>query len=447
MTKQILLILAFLLTSQIFFGQSLENKNSIDEFLIYLSKENSFLGTVEMKKGNEIVYSYKSNPLEAENGQYRIGSITKIFTAITVFQLIEEQKLTLQTPLSQFYPKIKYADQITIENLLSHTSGIFNITFWEDYYSTRNQNFSKEQILNIIYKEKADFKPNKDCSYSNSNYVLLGYIIEDITGKSYATNINERITQKADLQNTFVAETVQDVKDYKSYLFNGKDWFEDVSSHPSLPFAAGAVISTVSDLNKLMYYLFHGDLVSENSLATMQKLKSKSIGHGLFKAPFYDKIGWGHTGGIDEFKSATLYFPTEDLYLSIASNGSRLGINDIMVGILSAYYDKKYEYPVFYHSDIQEPPLSVFTGTYKAKLIGFITVGKFEITPAENNYLFMSELENGKVGERALLERIDANTFYLRNAKGKLIFTIENNKVKKLVLEQGKMSIKCTKVK
>ena len=112
MTKQILLILSFLLTSQIFFGQTIGNRNSIDDFLNYLSKENSFLGAVEMKKGNEIVYSYKSNTLEPDNGQYRVGSITKIFTAITVFQLIEEQKLTLQTPLSKFYPKIKYAESL-----------------------------------------------------------------------------------------------------------------------------------------------------------------------------------------------------------------------------------------------------------------------------------------------------------------------------------------------
>jgi len=125
-----------------------------------------------------------------------------------------------------------------------------------------------------------------------------------------------------------------------------------------------------------MHHLFHGDLVSDISLATMQKLKSKSIGHGLFKAPFYDKIGWGHTGRIDKFKSATLYFPTEDLYLSVTSNGSRLGINDIMIGILSSYYGKKYDYPLFYHSEIREPKLSVFTGTYKAKLAGIITLGK-----------------------------------------------------------------------
>ncbi|UUV20593.1 serine hydrolase domain-containing protein [Paenimyroides aestuarii] len=446
MTKKAIILLSFLITTNCF-SQTDSNKIAVNNFLNYLSKENSFLGTVEMKKGNETVYSYKSNPLKAENGQYRVGSVTKIFTAIAVFQLIEEKKLTLQTPLSKFYPQIKYADQITIENLLSHTSGIFNITFWDNYYSTRNQNFSKEQILNIITKEKPDFKPNKDCSYSNSNYVLLGYIIEDLTGKSYATNIDERIVKKAGLQKTFVAENEQDIKQYKSYLFNGKDWFEDVSSHPSLPFAAGAIISNVSDLNKLMYHLFHGDLVSNESLAVMQKLKSKAIGHGLFKAPFYDKIGWGHTGGIDEFKSAALYFPSEDLYLSITCNGSRLNINDIMVGILSAYFDKKYEYPVFYHSEVTKPELAIFTGTYKAKIAGLVTIAKFEITEAENNYLFMNELENGKIGERALLERMDANTFFLRNAKGKLIFTMENNKVKNLVLEQGKMAIKCVKVK
>lgn len=118
-----------------------------------------------------------------------------------------------------------------------------------------------------------------------------------------------------------------------------------------------------------------------------------------------------------------------------------------MVGLLSKYYRKKYDLPEFYHSEIQNPPISAFAGTYKAKLVGFITLGTFEINPAENNYIFMTEILNGKKGQKALVERIDANNFYLRSAKGKLIFTInKNNEVEKLVLEQGKMSIKCTKI-
>ena len=448
MRNQIISFLGFFFLSQTLFAQTQDYKLSIDSFLNYVVKENSFLGEVEMKKGNETIYTYKSNQLEPQNGQYRIGSITKVFTAIVTFQLIEEQKLSLQTPLSNFFPKIKYADQIKIENLLSHTSGIFNVTYWDNYYSTRNQLFSKEQILNIIYNQKPDFKPNSDCSYSNSNYILLGYIIEEITNKTYAINVKERITDKVGLQQTFVAVNEQDISNKKSYLFNGKSWFQDVSSHPSMPFSAGAIISTGGDLNKLMFNLFNQNLVSDASLATMQELKSKTIGHGLFKAPFYDKIGWGHTGGIDEFKSVTLYFPSDDIYLSVIVNGCRLSVNDILIGVLSAYYDKKNEYPKFYHSDILEPPTSAFTGTYKAKLAGFITVAKFEITPAENNYLFISELEDNKVGEKGLLERIDANTFYLRQANGKLIFTLDkNNQVTKLLLEQGKMSIKCSKIK
>lgn len=309
--KQLLLLLSFSAFSQIIYAQSSDYKNSIDSVMSYFSKENSFLSNIEMKKGNDIIYSYSSNSFEPKDGQYRIGSITKTFTSIIIFQLIEEQKLTLETTLSKFYPKIKNAENITIENLLSHTTGIYNITSWENYYSTRNQNFSKEQVLNIIYNGQPDFKPSKDCSYSNSNYILLGYIIEDITSKNFALNVKERITNKIDLQQTFVAENESYIKNEKSYLYNGKTWVEDISSHPSLPSSAGAIVSTVSDLNKLLYNLFNGNLVSEKSLSIMQSLKSKSIGHGLFKLPFYDKIGWGHTGSIDEFKSATAYFPAD----------------------------------------------------------------------------------------------------------------------------------------
>ncbi|WDF46598.1 serine hydrolase [Chryseobacterium sp. KACC 21268] len=428
-------------------AQNSDYKKSVDSLMDYLTKENSFLGNIELRKGNEIVYEYNSNPLEPKNGQYRIGSITKIFTAIVIFQLIEENKLTLDTKLIDFYPDIKNAKDITIENLLSHTSGIFNFTAWENYYSTRNQKFSKAQILEIINNGKPEFKPKKDCVYSNSNYTLLGYIIEDLTKKSYTVNVKERIIDKIDLKHTFVAESEQDVNNIKSYLFNGEDWYEDMSSNPSLPFSAGAIVSSTSDLNQLMNQLFHGDLVSKKSLSTMQTLKNKTIGHGFFAAPFYDKICWGHTGRIDEFKSATFYFPAEDLYLSILTNGSRGNLNDVTVGLLSKYYGKKYSYPTFYHSEIYEPKALVFTGTYRAKLAGLITIGEFEITEAKNGYLFMSELQDGKTGERALLERIDANTLYLRSAKGKLIFTLENDKVKKLILEQGKMSIKCKKIK
>lgn len=135
--KKLLLLLSFSLAPQFGFAQNSNFKKSVDDYLEYLHKENSFLGSIELKKGNDVIYKYRSNILEPKNEQYRIGSITKTFTSVIVFQLIEENKLTLDTKLSKFYPKIKNAEEITIDNLLSHTSGIFNFTLWEKYYSNR----------------------------------------------------------------------------------------------------------------------------------------------------------------------------------------------------------------------------------------------------------------------------------------------------------------------
>ncbi len=394
-----------------------------------------------------ILRQHSFNLNKPKGGQYKIGSITKTFTAVIVLQLIEERKIDLDTRLSKFYPKVKNAGEITIGNLLSHTSGIYNFTEWENYRPNRDQAFSKEKVLNIIYSGKPEFKPNKDCIYSNSNYSLLGYIIEDITGKNYATNVKERISDRIGLKSTFVPLNAEEVSSINSFGFNGNKWMVDLQTDPVFTYSSGAIVSTTSDLNTFMDALFHGKLVSNNSLEIMQSLKNHAIGHGLFKMPFYDKIGWGHSGRIDEFRSVTSYFPAEDLYLSITANGRREELNNVMIGILSNYFNYKFEYPKFYHSEVTTPPLSVFTGIYKAKLAGIVTLGKFFITPAENNYLFMGEFKGDKHGDKTLIERIDANTFYSRIANAKLTFVLnKDNSVKKMTIEQGKMSIKCQKV-
>ncbi len=107
MIRKWLFIIGLLTELQPGFAQSGDYNYCIDNFPDHLVKENSFLGAVELKKCDDIIYSFKSNPLEPENCQYRIGSVTEIFTAIIIFQLIEEQKLILQIPLSNYYLKIK----------------------------------------------------------------------------------------------------------------------------------------------------------------------------------------------------------------------------------------------------------------------------------------------------------------------------------------------------
>lgn len=448
MKNQITIVIIFLSGLQLGFAQNSNYKESIDSLLNYFKENNAFSGKVVIKKNNEVLYSADYNIFSEGKEQYKIGSITKIFTSILVFQLIEEGKLKFDTPLSNYFPSIKHSDKITIENMLSHTSGIFDIILWDNYYSTRDQKFTRQQILEIINNHKPEFRPDKDCDYSNSNYILLGYIIEDITKESYAKNVKDRIVDKIGLENTYAEESEKNISSQKSYYFDGGGWIEDISSDPSLPFAAGAIISTNEDLCKLMNELFNGKLISDHSLQQMKTLRSKAIGYGLFKAPFYDKTGWAHTGRIDEFKAAVVYFPDDSICVSILSDASLLSINDISIGVLSKFFDKKYKYPEFYHSTIQKPAIDVFTGKYKAKLAGIISLGTFQISKAKNNYLFLTENSNDdENAEKALLERINENTFFSRKANAKLIFSInEKGFVDNLTLEQGKVSIKCIKI-
>jgi len=233
----------------------------------------------------------------------------------------------------------------------------------------------------------------------------------------------------------------------QSYKFNGETWVKDTDSDPSLPFAAGAIVSTNEDLGKMMYLLFDHKIITDSSLSVMKKIRSKSIGHGLMKAPFYDKIGWGHTGRIDEFRSFICYFPDDSLVLTITSDAMTVKLNEIIIGVLSTYYGRSYTYPSFPRSSVTTPTTEIFTGTYKAKLAGLITLGKLEITQAGTNYLYMNEYHDGKETEKSLLERRGAYVFYSKEAGGELTFqTSSDGKVTGISMTQGKVTIKCKKV-
>ncbi|WP_306353104.1 serine hydrolase domain-containing protein [Flavobacterium sp. '19STA2R22 D10 B1'] len=430
-------------------AQNPDYAKSIDSLMSSFQQNNAFSGSVLLQKNGETVYKGEFNKFADHSDKYRVGSITKIFTAIITFQLIEEGKLTLNTKLNQYYPDIKNADKITVGNLLSHTSGIYNYLEWDDYYVSKQKKFSKKQMLDLITQGKPDFKPGEDCTYSNSNYLLLGYIIEDITGIPYSENLNVRIANKIGLQNTY-CET--DEKEYSkrnaSYSFDGEKWTKETETHPSFTFAAGAVVSTTEDLSKLMDGLLKGKLVSENSLAQMGKINQKSIGYGLFMTPFYDKTGYGHSGNIDEFHSFTAYFPNDRLSISILSNGGNITLNEIVLGVASKYFNRTYQNPDFtIYKSRSATVTKIYSGVYKAKLIGLINVGTFQISEAANNYLFVSMHEDGKDGQKVLLERKGENKFYARKNNAEFDFIVDKKgKVTGMKLTQNKQSISCKKI-
>lgn len=446
--KQLLSFIIVVCISISLVAQSTGTNAQIDSLLNYLRKNNAFSGAVTIQKGNTVMYAGDFNKFTNGTAKYRVGSVSKMYTALIIYQLFDEKKLNLNNSIETYFPQIKYAGQITIANLLSHTSGIFNITEMKNYYSTRSNRFSRAKVLSIINENKPAFKPNSDCYYSNTNYILLGYIIEDITGKTYAQNLQERISIPFNLKNTFSEDSFSNRQlREQSYKFNGETWKRDTDSDPSMPFAAGAVVSTATEMCEMINHLFNKEIISDSSLSVMKKLKNKNTGHGIFKAPFYEKEGWGHTGRIDEFRAYAGYFPGDSVSIAITTNGLNMKLNDIIKGVLSIYYGRNYSFPEFFYSNIEQPPAEHFVGNYEAKALGLITLGKFRIIPAGKNYLFMTESRDSTESETQLLERRDAFTFYARDIAGELQFWENGSgKVAGIKMKQGKTTIKCRRV-
>jgi len=359
------------------FSTSLVAQNryhKIDSLLNYLNKNEKFMGSLSIREGDKVVFSKgygfadADQKVKADNTtKYKVGSITKIFTAVMTMQLIEEKKLRLETKLTKFFPKLENADKISIEDLLHHRSGI------KDYINqdslTQEELDSpnlKQTIINKIVNYKSIAEPNTKFEYSNSNYYLLGSIIETITKKSYAENIENRIVKKIGLQNTYYPTEQVNIskKESFSYLFDGAKWQKYEEWKNDIAYAAGAVISTPNDLTAFLYELFEGKLVKKSSLESMKELKD-SYGKALMQMPFGERKFYGHTGGIESFRSVVGYYPSEKVGISLIVNGDNFNRNDIMIGILSMYYKMPFPFPSF--EKINPEKIKAISGVYSSK--------------------------------------------------------------------------------
>lgn len=367
--KKIFLFI-FLTISQISFGQSPTKFDKIDSLLNYLASNNKFMGSVSIRENEQVVFEKAYGFADVKNKvkantdtRYKIGSITKTFTSVVIFQLIEEKKITLDTKLSKFFPTIKNSEKITIENLLGHSSGIYSFTDDADYPEYAKLPKTRSELMKKIKAGTSRFEPGEKAEYSNSNFVLLGWIIEDLTKKTYAENIDSRIIKKIGLLNTGFASEVKN--EAISYDWNGKNWVEAQKEDMSIPGGAGAILSSASDLTKFINALFTGKLLKQPSLDSMTTI-DKGFGKGIFTMPFGERKFFGHTGGIESFTSTLGYYPKEKLGISLLDNGQGYGMNDIMIGIFSIYYKMPYRFPNLKTAVVDVAILKKYEGTYSA---------------------------------------------------------------------------------
>ncbi len=372
-----ILILAILLFSAELSAQKATTFTTrIDSLLSALDANNKAMASVTITKNGVLEYSRAigfvdnsgSKPINSNpETRYRIGSISKMFTTVMILQLVEEKKLSLNTPLSKFYKKIPNSDSITIADLLNHHSGLYNFTNSEDYPKWMTESRSKKQLLELFVEQKPAFAPHEKGEYSNTNFVLLGFIIEDVTGKSYEENLSARITSRIRLKNTKYGSKINHAaNEASSFEYSDGKWVELPETDMSIPGGAGAVISSTPDLTAFITALSNGSLLSESSLESMKTFKG-GFGLGLFKIPFYERSAYGHNGGIDGFLSSLAYFPDDKVAIAFCSNGMNYPMNDILIGLLSCYFDKPYKIPDFKTVVIPVEKLSKYEGEYTSE--------------------------------------------------------------------------------
>ena len=243
------------------------------------------------------------------------GSITKQFAAAAILRLAERGALTLDDRIEKYVPEFNpRGATITLRHLLSHTSGVGAISP-NDYAP-----LTREQCLKLINAQPFQFTPGSKFSYSNTGYRLLGYAIESISGKAFADFVHSELALPLGLIDTGVCGT-SNLPLPDGYGAVQGTWMRIPAIHMSVPFAAGALCSTASDLVRWSHLLATGGVVLPDSYTTMiTPTPVAPYGLGLFLQNQLGRSTVWHTGGIPGFQSSLVYFPEDDIAVAVIVN-------------------------------------------------------------------------------------------------------------------------------
>jgi len=305
----------------------------INAYLEPLTQDHTFSGAILASVHGEIVYSNafgKANiELAVDNTtktKFRIASITKTFTTVCILQLVERGQLHLEDPLSKYYPNYTNGNHITIHHLLTHTSGIANYTDDPHMLEWAVHPSTPEKIIERFSQKELDFSPGEQYNYSNSGYILLGAILEQITGQSYEQYLQEHIFEPLGMKDSRL-----DRPDYILDLRAAGYQFSEEGTILNAPFfnstnaySAGAIISTVEDLHIWDQALYTDQLLGKSSIDQMftpfKGEQDYHYGYGwIIQETPYGKLVT-HTGGIPGFSSILLRFIDRGVCVHALSN-------------------------------------------------------------------------------------------------------------------------------
>lgn len=337
--------------------------DKINEIISLYSDYEGFNGSVLVAHKGEIIYKKGFGLANMEweipnqtDTKFQIASITKTFTAMLIMQLVAENKIDLNQPITRYLPDYpeKNGSQITIHHLLTHTSGLNR-----DASNDETSYNKPKDMVNQFAEKPLQFTPGERFEYSNSGYTLLGYIIETITEKPYEDVLQEKIFTPLNMKNSGYFRHRPLIKHMASGYFKGfGDFFNANVSNNSTAYAAGAIYSTVEDLFLWDQALYNETLLSKNYVDAMLSKQVPDPGYGG-----YYGYGWevknkaignttktiktiGHSGTIDGFCALFTRIPASQSSIILLNNTRRAFLNAITTAVTGILNNESYDYPI-----------------------------------------------------------------------------------------------------
>lgn len=327
-----------------------------DEYLSALAKQDRFMGSVLVARDGKVVFSkgYGMANLEFDipntpNTKFRLGSVTKQFTAASILLLQEHGKLSVQDPVCKFVENCPKAwEPVTVHHLLSHTGGLPNFTSFPEYPKTMMMPATMESLLARFKDKPLDFQPLEKWNYSNSGYVLLGHIIEKVSGESFERFLQKNILDPLKMQNTgydLHRKILKNRATGYSQSSNGK--VNSVYLDMTIPHAAGAMYSTTEDLFLWNEALFSDQWLTAKTREAMMTVVKNDYAYGLSVNKTLNRTMVSHGGSINGFNTYLARFPAEKVTVVVLRNidAGSPGPGKISSDLAAILFGEKYEIP------------------------------------------------------------------------------------------------------
>lgn len=440
-------ILSFMIIlSAVCIAQNLEEK--VDEYINSYLKMERFSGSILIAQKGEILLSkgygmanYEHNVPNTSKTKFRLGSLTKQFTALAIMQLQEKGLLNVEDPIIKYFPDYpEVGKMITIHHLLTHTSGIPGFTEFADYQKTKMIPTSLEEIIARFKDIPLEFAPGEKYDYSNSGYILLGVIIEKVSGLSYKMFLEENIFQPLKMTSSGYDHHNLILKDRAAgYILSDGGLINADYIDMSIPHGAGALYSTVEDLYIWDRALYTEQLVKRSSLDKVFTPFLGNYGYGWVIVDSFNRKAAAHQGGIDGFATCITRFFNDEICIIVLSNIENAPVGQISRDLAAIILGEKYEIPqVHLQTEIDPKIYDYYIGIYEIAPQFTITITR------EDDHLFGQATGQPKFEiypeseTKFFLKIVGAQIIFLKN---------EQDEITGLILYQGGRELPAKRVK